>query len=662
MRPRFAVLLLALAALPAKLAPAQPPPGSPANSAAVGPVFPADEEILREIPTQSNRELLQFFAIYFRVGNQRVAEALLAEARKRDPKLAEKMRESVKSGFPNPEELKIAKLFEGKKYREAAAYLEELRNTGYKDRDFPYERHLADSYNALGDRIAEKRAWQAVLTSTLSSTADLDEARKALGAMDKAEAIRAAYENLKDKRFDEALCAAQQGLRNSPGDKDWLKLRQEAGLAQDIDAVEQLFRKQQRRQALEAAQNLLAKHPGELEARLLRARALVFAARFEEALPELESMKAANYPAGQFPGEFDLGEAYAAQGEFGKAVQSYQTVAGNAALPAKDRAGAQRTSQLLARKLMSRLSTTLEGLDEGSGTEWNFRAEYAHFLTGRRYAGVRYQGHEVALNPGLLVSPGVETNWEADAFLHQRFGARGFAEGWIGGGCSGEPSAGVAIGREAYHSVQGSDVLRAVLNEPSVESLQLAALKAVQNALMYSGTRPLSPSTALMLSASAFEVAAGDVSIGQGVELSWVVKQALIEKIDRYGLYVSYRGIHEGFDGEELSEHDLLALGINPALTGNPGNTFYKRSYDPHGLLLSAWLGLGPDCLLSGSIGRMYDFADGVYSFQAEAGIVWQATEFAELEAGAAYYSDGTGSANGGGALTLGTLGMHLFF
>lgn len=661
MSPRLAALLLALIALPAGPAPAQSstPPAAPLES---GPVFPADEEILREIPTHSNRELIQFYAIYHRVGNQRVARALLAEARKRDPKLAEKMQDAAKSGFPQAEELKISKLLQARKYREAADFLEGLRVSAYKGRDFPYERHLADCYNGLGDRAAERRGWLAVLSSKLSSKADQDEARRALDAMNKGEAIRAGYARLKERRFGEVIADADRALRACPGDQDWSKLRQEARLAQEIEAVEQLFRKQQRREALEAAQALLAKHPGEVEAKLLRARALVFAARFEEALPELESIKAANYPAGNFPGEFDLGEAYAAQGEFEKAVHSFQTVAASPALPDKDRAGAERTRQLLGRRLMSRLSTSLEGLDEGAGKEWNFRSEYAHFLTERRNAGVRYQGHEVSLVPGLLVQPGVETNWEADAFLHQRFGRRGFVEGWLGGGSAGKPAAGLSVGRDAYHSSQGSDQVRVVFNEPSIESLQLAALQAVQNAVMYSGTRRLTPRAVAMFSASGFKVAAGDQDIGQGVELTWNLKQALIEKADRYGLYLAYRGIHESFDGETLGDRALLDLGINPALTNNPGSIFYKRSYDPHGLEVSGWCGLGPDTLISGSLGRMYDFADGVYSFQAEVGVVWQATEVAELAAGAAYYSDGTGSANGGGALTLGTLSMQLFF
>ena len=626
--------------------------------------FPSDEEFRKEIPSQSNRELFQFYQIYHRLAKTEISEALLAEARRRDPKLAERLLESTASGMPNPERIKIDKLFDSKQYKEAIAWMENLRQTRYCHGDFPYERQVADAFGAMGNESAEKQAWLRVLFSKASSTDDQLAARKALEAIRKQEVLRKGYILLQDKHYEEAQRTAERELRQSPEDKDFRKLRYEAVLNREIDGVEHLIRdpKKNRKEALIEAEKLLRKYPKETEVRLLWARALVCACRFEEALPELEQVKSTHYGKKPFPGEFDLAESYAAIGEFEKAVQSYELATSDPLMTQKDVLNAQRASQSLAHKLMSRLSGTATYREEGTGKMLDFHSDYSHFLSSQRQAGVRLQAHEITLNPASLIRQEDSYTWGGEAFVHERFGKRGFVEGWLGSGSFGGASGGVALGRHSFHSSQPSDLVQVVLRTPSLDSIQLAALDAVKDSVEYIGTRQLTPKTTFVVNASISQVAAEDVRIGKGCECSLEVKQTLFEKPDSYGLSISYRGIHEGFTEEWLDSADLTSLRIDPFLTQNPGNQFYEPAYDPHGLQLSAWWEPAPVWLLYGSIGKMYDFADEIFSLQASGGFVWQAAKNAEIEAEAGYYSDGTGAASGGGSVVVGTLGMQLFF
>jgi hypothetical protein len=266
---------------------------------AATPLGTKEQTIVKNLPSMNLEQLREMAEVYTRVGNQRMAQMLIGEITRRDPKatdLATLQADLLPDGAEDdPAATKAQELYAAGKSAEAAAVLQKLKNEKYRGQQFRYQQDLAYALMESGQEAAAQAAFQELLRSRTATSEERADAKKSLAGM--------------------AL--------------DALQAKGQAALtARDA------------RQALEAAEQLLAKNPNDPEAMALKTAALSLTGHNAEAIALLESLRA-KAGKGRFPHQKALGDAYYDAQNLAAAEAAYQVILDQPGYDAEDRVDAR---------------------------------------------------------------------------------------------------------------------------------------------------------------------------------------------------------------------------------------------------------------------------------------------------------------------------------
>ena len=271
----------------------------PSVKSKASPLGTNEQNIVKNLPSMNTEQLREMAEVYTRVGNQRMAQMLIGELTRRDPKAADLATLEAdllpSEAEDDPEANRAQELFAAGKPGEAATVLQRLKAEKYRGKTFRYQQDLAYALAESGQEAAAQTAFQELLRNGVATAEEKTDARKTLASM----AL-------------EAMMAKGQA----------------ALTARDA------------RRAMEVANQLLAKNPQDADGMALKVGAMSITGHGAEAIQMLETLRS---QAGStlFVHQKTLADAYYDAQQIDAAEAAYKVVLANNAYSAEDRGEAR---------------------------------------------------------------------------------------------------------------------------------------------------------------------------------------------------------------------------------------------------------------------------------------------------------------------------------
>ncbi len=276
----------------------------------------SDESMLKMLPDFSPEELESLFEIYYNLKNQKMVDAILKDATRRDPALAQKLRESIRETDPRADA--IYRLTDKKRYAEAIRHMEQMKSKEYKGKRFPFDLPLAESYAAVKNTAKAKQGFRKVLSDPQSSATDLAAAKKGLQEV-------TIYEHLSKKRYREAISYLEtlkareySGQRfpfelalgdSHTGAKNFSKAR--ASYRRVLETPG--FSAEDRQKAVQGLESVAIED-------------LLFRKQYDQAIVYMEDLENGKYAGRLFPHRLEMGDTFAGKLDFDIARMHYNKV------------------------------------------------------------------------------------------------------------------------------------------------------------------------------------------------------------------------------------------------------------------------------------------------------------------------------------------------
>ncbi len=187
-------------------------------------------KILRMMGSMETPQLEELLEGYARLNNRRMAEPLIREILRRDPRNTRAMELyrslSAAAQFPDdPEALSATNLILMGRHAEAVKVLTKLKTERYRDRPFRYQQDLAYALFEAGRMDEARKAFKVIINTTAESAESRADAKKTVRMMLIDSLMRQGEGQLAGRNAGMALKTAEALLQQQPGDPDAVALK-----------------------------------------------------------------------------------------------------------------------------------------------------------------------------------------------------------------------------------------------------------------------------------------------------------------------------------------------------------------------------------------------------------------------------------------------------